>query len=95
MALVAEETKIVTIDGQARAVETLPDNARQLVRFYDDWKQKELDARSALLLAQTGMRALGNEIAAAVKQADDEAAAATEGSEVVEDTAPANDADGE
>ena len=65
MALVAEETKIVTIDGQARAVETLPDNAKQLVRFYDDWKQRELDARSALLLAQTGMRAMANEIAAA------------------------------
>ena len=78
MALVAEETKLVTIDEKPRPVEDLPEQARQLVRFYDDWKQKELDARSALLMAQTSMRALANEIAAIVKKAEDDAKAAEE-----------------
>lgn len=78
MPLVAEDTKIVTIDDKPRSVEDLPTQVQQLVKFYDDWKQRELDCRSALLLAQTGMRALANEIAGAVKKADDEAAEAAD-----------------
>lgn len=66
--LKAEETKIITIDEQPRDVETLPEKAKQLVKFYDDWKQKELDARSALLLAQTGMQALANQIVAVINE---------------------------
>lgn len=74
MALKAEETRIVTIDGQARAVETLPENTRRLVNFYDDWKQREVEARSTLLMAQTAMRGLANEIVASIQQAEAEEA---------------------
>lgn len=68
--LKAEETRVVTIDGETRVVESLPDNAKRLVSFYDDWKQKELEARSSLLMAQTAMRALANEIVNAIHQAE-------------------------
>ena len=73
-----EETKIVTIDERARTVEELPDKAKQLVRFYDDWKQKELEARSALLMAQTAMQAMAQQIVLAVKEDEDARAAAAE-----------------
>lgn len=69
--LKVEETKIVTIDEKARAVEDLPEKARQLVRFYDDWKQREVEARSALLMAQTAMQAMANQIVLAVKEAEE------------------------
>ena len=88
MALVADETKIVTIDEKPRAVETLPEQARQLVRFYDDWKQRELEARSNLLMAQTAMRALANDIAAVVAKADAEAAEAAAPTEAQPEVAP-------
>ena len=93
MPLLAEETKIVTIDNQARPIEDLPDQARQLVRFYDDWKQKELQARSDLLLAQTGMRAMANEIAALVQKADEERQAAAAEAEAGTDAAEGEGAD--
>ena len=92
MTLKAEETKIVTIDGQARAVDILSDEVKQLIRFYDDWKQKELEARSELLKVQTAMRAMAAQIANAVQEADKAAEgggeeAATEGAEVVAEEA--------
>lgn len=71
MSLKAEETKVVTIDGAARPVDDLPTEAQTLLRFYDDWKQRELEARSSLLMAQTAMRGLANEIAAVVKKAEE------------------------
>jgi len=94
MALVAEETKLVTIDGNERPVSALPAEAQQLIRFYDDWKQKEVEARSALLLAQTGMRSLANEIAAIVKKADEaaEEAAAEEATQNEDAAAGESDA---
>lgn len=86
--LKVEETKVVTIDDNARTVEELPEKARQLVKFYDDWKQRELEARSALLMAQTAMQAMANQIVLAVKEEEEaKAAANTEdaaGAEVAE-----------
>lgn len=81
MALKTEETKVVTIDGNSRAVDALPEEVRRLVNFYDDWKQRELEARSHLLMAQTAMRGLANEIVAAIQKADEEAASAGEPAE--------------
>ena len=85
MALKAEETKIVTINEIPRQVADLPPQAQQLIQFYDDWKQKELEARSELLKVQTAMRGLADQIAALVQQAEDEAAANEE--EAVEEVA--------
>lgn len=70
--LKAEETKILTIDDRALAVETLPEKAKQLIKFYDDWKQREVEARSALLMAQTAMQAMANQIVLAVKEDEEE-----------------------
>ena len=92
--LQAEETKIVTIDGQPRPVDVLPEEARQLVRFYDHWKQEELEARSRLLEVQTAMRAMAAQIAQIVQDADAKAAeerAAAEGAQA-EVEAPAAEA---
>ena len=92
MALKAEDTRVVTIDGQARAVETLPEDAKQLVRFYDDWKQKELEARSTLLQVQTAMRALAAQIAQVVADADSKGEE-VDGDEVVAEEAVADNAE--
>lgn len=76
MALVAEPTRIVTVEGQARPVENLPQTARDLLVFFDEIKTRELNARADLLEAQAAMRSLQAEIAAVIQQADDEKAAA-------------------
>jgi hypothetical protein len=68
MALRVEETTVVTIDKQTYAVDTLPENVRQLVAFYDDWKQRELELRSKLMAMQAGLKAMAQQIANAVQE---------------------------
>lgn len=75
MSLQAEETKVVTIEERSLAVDTLPAEAQQLVAFYDDWKEKELAARSEMMMAQTAMRGLAQQIAQTVVAAEQAAAA--------------------
>lgn len=70
MRLISDETKIVTIEDRPLAVDALPEQAKQLVAFYDDWKQRELDARSEMMMASTAMKALANQIAQIVVEAE-------------------------
>jgi hypothetical protein len=70
--MVVEETKVIKIDGQAFSVDDLPDDVRSLVTFYDDWRQRELEARSTLLQVQTSLRAMKNEIAVAIQRIEEE-----------------------
>lgn len=70
--LKVEETKVLSIDGVERAVVTLPEKAKQLVRFYDDWRQREMEARSALLMTQTAMQSMANQIVLAVKEDEED-----------------------
>lgn len=76
--LLADETRVVTIDETQHPIEELPEKAQQLVKFYDDWKQKELDARSELMMIQTAMQGLANQIVAAINEAQQAAQATTE-----------------
>ncbi len=78
MTLRVEETKVVTIDDQTLAVDTLPDNVQQLVAFYDDWKQREVDLRSELMAMQAAMRTMQQQIAQAVKASQDAVVAEAE-----------------
>lgn len=79
MSLKAEETKVVTINDRTIAVDELPEQARQLIVFYDDWKQRELEARSHLMAMQTAMQGIRQQIGALVQQAEEAAAAEAEG----------------
>jgi hypothetical protein len=74
MKLVAEETKVVNIEERVIAVDSLPKQAKNLVDFYDDWKQRELDARSEMMMAATAMKAIANQIAQIVVEAEQAAA---------------------
>jgi len=78
MKLQADETKVVTIEDRTLVVDTLPEQAQQLVAFYDDWKQRELDARSAMMMASTAMKTLAQQIAQVVVEAEQAAAQAAE-----------------
>jgi len=78
MRLQTDETKVVTIEDRTIAVDTLPEQAKQLVAFYDDWKQRELEARSEMMMASTAMKALANQIAQVVVEAEQAAAQAAE-----------------
>ncbi len=86
MTLRVEETKVVTIDDQTLAVDTLPDNVQQLVAFYDDWKQREMDLRSELMAMQAAMRTMQQQIAQAVKTSQEAAAKATAEAEAANDS---------
>jgi len=86
MTLKAEETRVVSIGDRTIAVTELPERAQQLVAYYDDWKQRELDARSHLLSLQIAMQGITHQIAQAVEEdaaakAEVEAPAANESGE--------------
>lgn len=74
MALKVEETRILTIDGNPIAVETLDPQTKELVALYDHWKQKALDASSELKMVQTAMQSLAAQIARSATGGDEEVA---------------------
>lgn len=63
MALKVEDTRVLTIDGQSIAVETLSPEVKELVRHYDHWKQKALELSSEMRMVQLAMQGLASQIA--------------------------------
>ena len=63
MALNVEETRVLTIDGNSIAVETLDPQTKELVTHYDHWKVRAAETRSELMMIQTAMQGLAAQIA--------------------------------
>ena len=63
MALNVEETRVLTIDGNTIAVETLDAQTKELVNIYDHWKVEAAETRSKLMQIQTAMQGLAAQIA--------------------------------
>lgn len=76
MALEVEPTRLITVEGNGRPVESLPQEARELLVYYDEYRRRARVARADLLEAQLAMGQLENEIARIVAQADEEKAKA-------------------
>ena len=86
MAMTVETTKVITIDEKTRAVDDCSDAVKRLVAYYDDWKQKQADAQSDLLLVQSGMRELSREIVAQIQKEEAEAEAGGEDATTEDET---------
>jgi len=92
MALKVEDTRVLTIDGQTIAVETLSPEVKELVTHYDHWKQQAVELRSNLQMIQLAMQGLASQIAQAATGGGEEVAANE--AEVAED-ASGDNPDGE
>ena len=85
MALNVEETRVLTIDGNTIAVETLDAQTKELVNIYDHWKVEAAETRSKLMQIQTAMQGLAAQIARSAMGEDAEEGVegdVTEGGEV-------------
>lgn len=63
-------TPITTITVDENTVLNVSDcseKVQELVTYFNDWRQREADARSEMLLAQQGLKNLTNEIITQVK----------------------------
>lgn len=83
----ADETKVLTLDTETFAVDALPEEVQRLVQVYDHWKQKEVDARLDMLMAQAAIRDITREILTTVqRKKQEEAVEETETAVVVEES---------
>ncbi len=77
--------RVINIDGVPHVVEQMSDEVKSVVAIYNEWRQKEVDARNRLLLVQSALRDLGQNLVNRVREeqeaATTAAAAATEAAE--------------
>lgn len=81
-----QKTLTLTVDEQVFAVDQMSQSIQQLIVMFDDWRQKELDAQSDLLLTRAGLRDLQREIYSTI-MAEREAAAAEAAKSAANDAA--------
>lgn len=70
--------RVINIDGVPHVVEQMSDDVKSVIAIYNEWRQKEVDARNDLLLVQSALRDLGQNL---VNRVREEQAAATEAAE--------------
>jgi hypothetical protein len=76
MSFEIKPTEHIKIDERKISVAELPEAAKRLIPFYDDWRRKEIEVRSQLLMVQNAMSALANQIAIVVKKVEEDEATA-------------------
>lgn len=84
-----EPIKVLTVDEVPMNVAELSDSVKQLVAIFDDWNQKESDARSHLMMVSAAKDTLSRQIIQQIradKAAADKAAAAA--APAVDEVAP-------
>lgn len=62
-----QETITVTIDDKSYEVAQLSDNVKQMIGLMDEWRQKEADLTSDLLMARAALRDIQNTLLNAIK----------------------------
>lgn len=74
-----EKIKVLNIDGNAKAVDDMSDQVKQLVEVYDEWNQEEADLRNKLMMVQSAKNDLSRQIISKVRE--DEAEQESDASE--------------
>lgn len=72
-----EQTTTITIDDTVYEVATMSVNVQQMVQYLDDWRQREVDATSKLLMIRGALRDIQNTLLSTIQSEQAEAAAAT------------------
>jgi len=57
-----QTTETLNIDGQLYAAAKMSPNIQQLIAMFDEWRQKEVDAQSELLMVRSALRDLQREM---------------------------------
>lgn len=61
-------TTVINIDQSTFEVSKMSAEVQQMVQYYDDWRQKEVQATSDLLLARAGLRDLQASLLEAIQK---------------------------
>lgn len=77
-----DEVKVLNIDGTPYAVDGMSDAVKRMVTVYNEWNQKEADARDNLALVQSAKSELSRQIIMQVRNEKAEAAKAEEAAQV-------------
>ena len=77
---------VINIDGVPHVVGQMSDEVQAVIAIYNEWRQKEVDARNDLLLVQSALRDLGQNLVNRVRE--EQAAVAAAEAEAA-DAAPA------
>ncbi len=73
-----EKTTTITVDDVLFAVEKMDPQLKQMIAYMDEWRQKEADVATDLLMVRSALRDLQNSVYVALKKQQEEAAAAPE-----------------
>lgn len=71
-----QPTLSITIEDQTFDVAACSDQVKQMVSFMDDWRQKEVDTSSELLMIRSAVRDIQNSLLATIRQEQQDAEAA-------------------
>lgn len=71
-----EKTTTITVDDVLFAVEKMDPQVKQMIAYMDEWRQREADVASELLLVRSALRDLQNSIYVALKKQQEDAIAA-------------------
>ena len=72
-----EKTLTVTIDETSYVVANMSEPVKQLISYMDDWRQKEADTTSDLLMVRSALRDIQNSLMTTIN-AEKQAAAEAE-----------------
>lgn len=93
--MIVEPVRVINVENRTYDVASLPQQCQTLVAFYNEWRQKEADLKSELLLTQAAVREISREIVQTiqVENAKTEASAATPPNQVgpLSEPIPVND----
>ena len=69
---------VINIDGVPHVVGQMSDEVQAVIAIYNEWRQREVDARNDLLLVQSALRDLGQNLVNRVREEQAATAAAAE-----------------
>lgn len=69
-----QQTTTITIDDAVYEVASMGANIQQMVQYLDDWRQREVDTTSELLMVRGALRDIQNTLLAAIQAEQAEAA---------------------
>lgn len=73
-----QQTTTITIDDAVYEVASMSANVQQMVQYLDDWRQREVDTTSELLMIRGALRDIQNTLLTAIQAEQAEAASAGE-----------------
>lgn len=68
-----QPTTTISIDDTVFEVASLSPEIQQMVQYLDDWRQKEVEATSELLMVRGALRDLQNSLLQAIQQSQSSA----------------------